>query len=236
MFHAMTAGRVQMQRALVLLAVLIFSICSVDTAFSQTQVELISLEGPVRLAKAQDRGLCRSMIPKGHRPNAIDTRALGKSLDDDWVGPKYLSSKHENPRFFEVEDIDLLNDGSPQRVFQFSTGATFPSYFFVITPTTVKVDDVYAALQDKQLDEVPKFALARGWKVMQWDPRFENPYENFYYRVYRAETATYLLGLTQSANTDIQAVLWKGRPDGTLQAICVFKGVDHARNRTHERQ
>jgi len=126
-------------------------------------------------------------------------------------------------RFFEVQDIDILNDGSQQRVFQFSTGGTFPSYFFVITPTAVKVDDVYAALQDKQLDEVPKFARDHGWRVMQWDPRFANPFENFYYRVYCREASTYLLGLTEAASTDIQAVLWKGRPDGTLQTICIFK-------------
>ncbi|HTV94777.1 MAG TPA: hypothetical protein VME42_02215 [Steroidobacteraceae bacterium] len=72
-----------MQRVLVRFGVLMFFIGSADLALSQTSGGLISLEAPVRLAKAQDRDLCRALIPNGHRLRAIDTRALGKSLDDD---------------------------------------------------------------------------------------------------------------------------------------------------------
>jgi hypothetical protein len=184
--------------------------------------------GSIRVVRATNMSLCRAMIAgpndaSGDGVDRIDESKVGNQTD--WGSLTYIHPGEPGATgHVMAREIDLTNSGVPHTFYWINSGHTFTRSFFVLPPATVSVEDVARELgAATYFEEMPAVARKKKWTVIGWDiaPYKDLPFE---VSVIEAAHATYVLGVP-GYGVNPTAVLWKGRPDGTLRQFCVFQKV-----------
>lgn len=183
--------------------------------------------GSILVAQSTDAALCQSLVESnGDSPGEIDISGVGEPADEaKWASMTYIrpgvpgATEH-----VDRQDLDVLNAGTAQHVFRVNSGHTFTSTFYVVAPSSISITDLVAQLSKADwFENIPAIARGRGWTVLGWEV---DPIKALYFDIgiVRIKSTTYLLATPETKNGPA-GVLWKARPDGTLQQVCLFEAV-----------